>query len=121
MKNKQGKTQFLLLFTGFILLFLTYFYYPSMQNNQALNSKLKNKILENSKDSKNELPKDDEVKGTTFEEIEYKGIYDVDKSFIVKSETAYISNEEPDIVYMDNMHVILDLNDGRKVLSLIHI
>ena len=115
MKNKQRKTQFLLLFTGFILLFLTYFYYPSMQNNQALNSKLKNKILENSKESKNELPKDDEVKGTSFEEIEYKGIYDVDKSFIVKSETAYISNEEPDIVYMDNMHVILYLNDGRKV------
>jgi lipopolysaccharide export system protein LptA len=115
MKNKQTKTQFLLLFTGFVLLFITYFYYPSIQNNQALSSKLKNKTLENNKNNKNELLEDDTVKGSAFEEIEYKGIYDVDKSFIVKSKKAYISNEEPDVVYMDAMHVILYLNDGRKV------
>jgi lipopolysaccharide export system protein LptC len=115
MKNKQTKTQFLLLFTGFVLLFITYFYYPSIQNNQALSSKLKNKTLENNKNNKNELLEDDTVKGSAFEEIEYKGIYDVDKSFIVKSKKAYISNEETEVVYMDAMHVILYLNDGRKV------
>ena len=38
-----------------------------------------------------------------------------DKNFIVKSEKAYINNDEPDIVYMTNMHVILYLKDGRVV------
>ena len=52
---------------------------------------------------------------TTFENVEYKGMYDLDKSFTVKSESAYISNEEPDLVHMNNMSVILYLNDGRIV------
>ena len=47
--------------------------------------------------------------------MEYKGLYDLDKPFKVKSEKAYILNEEPDIVYMNTMHVILYLNDGRIV------
>ena len=47
--------------------------------------------------------------------MEYKGLYNFDKPFTVKSEKAYILNEEPDIVYMDNMHVILYLSDGRIV------
>ena len=52
---------------------------------------------------------------TAFENIEYKGIYDLNKPFKVKSEKAYILNEDPDIVYMQNMHVILYLNDERIV------
>ena len=51
----------------------------------------------------------------TFKNIEYKGLYDLDKPFTVRSEKAYIPNEEPDIVYMTKMHVILYLNDGRTV------
>ena len=51
----------------------------------------------------------------SFENIEYRGLYDLDKTFIVKSEKANIDNDEPDIVYMTNMHVILYLKDGRIV------
>ena len=47
--------------------------------------------------------------------LEYKGLYDLDKTFIVKSEKAHIYNSEPDILYMTNMHVILYLKDGRTV------
>ena len=54
-------------------------------------------------------------KTTTFENLEYKGIYNFNKPFRVKSEKAYILNAEPDIVYMDTMHVILYLGDGRIV------
>ena len=54
-------------------------------------------------------------KSTAFESLEYKGVYDLDKPFKVKSEKAYILNENPDIVYMQNMHVILYLNDERIV------
>ena len=42
-------------------------------------------------------------------------IYDLDKPFKVISEEAYILNEDPDLVYMNNMRVILYLNDGRIV------
>ena len=47
--------------------------------------------------------------------MEYKGLYDLNKPFIIKSEEAYILNEEPDIVYMYTMHIILHLSDGRIV------
>ena len=50
-----------------------------------------------------------------FEEVQYQGIYDLDKSFTVKSEKAYILDDKPDLVYMTNMHVVLYLTDGRIV------
>ena len=52
---------------------------------------------------------------TTFDSLEYKGLYDFDKPIKVKSKKAYILNEEPDIVHMNSMHVILYLSDGRIV------
>ena len=56
-----------------------------------------------------------DVFGTSFENVEYNGIYDVNKLFKVRSEKAHILNEDPDIVHMTNMHVILYLNDGRII------
>ena len=55
----------------------------------------------------------DEDNGLTEKELSIKST--VDKPFTVKSEKAYILTEDPDIVYMTNMHVILYLNDGRVV------
>ena len=57
----------------------------------------------------------DKLSYSYFENIEYKGLYDFDKPFKVKSKNAFILNEEPDIVYMENMHVILYLDDNRIV------
>ena len=54
-------------------------------------------------------------KPTSFENLEYKGLYDLDKPFRVKSKEAYIQSQEPNIVYMKNMHVILYLSDNRVV------
>ena len=65
-----------------------------------------------------------------FESLEYKGLYNFDKPFKVKSKKAYILNEDPDVVYMTDMYVILYLSEDRIVeitslsgryLSLIHI
>ena len=42
-------------------------------------------------------------------------LYDFNNPFVVNSEKAYIMNNEPDILYMTNMHVILYLTDGRIV------
>ena len=57
-------------------------------------------------------------KRTFFENVEYKGLYDLDKPFTVKSEKALMLNEEPNVVYMTNMHVILYLDNG-NVLNII--
>ena len=104
MKKKQKKIQALLLIIGVLLILLTYFYYPYMNKNKSIVEKnlptLSDDVSENT---------------TSFENLEYKGLYDLDKTFIVKSEKAHINNDEPDIVYMTNMHVILYLKDGRTV------
>ena len=75
----------------------------------------KNKIVENKSISENLNQADTSDNSTTFDNLEYKGLYNFDKPFKVKSNKAYILNEEPDIVYMDKMHVILYLDDARII------
>jgi hypothetical protein len=75
----------------------------------------KNEFTENQSVGKNVDETVTLDKTTTFESLEYKGLYNFDNPFKVRSKKAYILNEEPDIVYMDVMHVILYLSDGRIV------
>ena len=51
-----------------------------------------------------------------FENVEYEGMYDLDKKFTVKSEKAYILENKSDIVYMTNMKVSLNMTDGRIII-----
>ena len=106
MKKKQRKVQLTLVFIGLLLFFLTYFFYPNIN---------KDKLTKDQSIGKNVYETAIADKTTTFESLEYKGLYNFDKPFKVRSEKAYILNEEPDIVYMDTMHVILYLGDGRIV------
>ena len=106
MKKKQRRLQLLLVISGLLLFVLTYLYYPSLNRDKIFEKQYLKKDFEKTLD-KNQA--------TTFRNIEYKGIYYIDKPFTVKSENAYILNEEPDIVYMNNMQVILYLNDGKIV------
>ena len=106
MKKKQQKIQIALISIGLFLIISTYFYYPLMKKAELAKDQPQQKEL------KKNTTYD---KRTFFENVEYKGLYDLNKSFIIKSEEAYILNEEPDIVYMNTMHVILHLNDGRIV------
>tara|TARA_B100000686_G_scaffold330780_1_gene393506 strand:+ start:399 stop:986 length:588 start_codon:yes stop_codon:yes gene_type:complete len=105
MIKKEQKNQIILILIGLILIILTYFYYPYMKKTN----------LENDNMLQSESKKIDVEEDTSFENVEYKGLYDLDKSFTVRSEKANIFNDEPDIVYMTKMHVILYLNDGRIV------
>ena len=108
--TKQKKIQLSLLFMGIILFVLTYFYYPAMKKKQLLN----NKNIENIENiEKKNIKEDQNDQYTSFENIEYEGLYDFNKPFKVKSEKAYTLNSNPDVVFMDNMHVIMYLNDGR--------
>jgi len=52
----------------------------------------------------------------SFENVEYNGVYSLNNDFKVKSKKAYISNEEPDIVIMQNMKVTIYMNDGRIIV-----
>ena len=104
MKKKQLTTQIALVLIGSFLFALTYLYYPSMDKDKSL----KEESIEKTTD-------EDKAQATFFTNIEYKGLYDLDKPFKIKSEKAYILDEEPDVVYMDKMHIILYLSDGRVV------
>ena len=108
MKKNEKKIQAALLVTGFILILLTYFYYPNMKKNKSLVEREIEENLPIISDAVDE-------KFTLFQNLEYQGFYDLDKKFIVKSEKAQINEEEPDIVLMVDMHVILYLKDGRII------
>ena len=106
MKKKQRQIQLVLISIGLLLFVLTYLYYPTIVKDKLLKDQSVNKDFK-------AVGTEDQI--TAFEDMEYRGLYDIDKPFKVKSETAYILNEEPNIVYMENMHVILYLNDGRII------
>ena len=106
MKKKHLRVQLTLVSIGLLLFVLTYLLYPNI---------IKNKVSEDLSTSKDFEKTIRSEEMTTFDSLEYKGIYDFDKPFKVKSKKAYMLNEEPDIVYMYNMHVILHLTDGRIV------
>jgi hypothetical protein len=106
MKKKHLRMQLTLVSIGLLLFVLTYLLYPNIN---------KNKVSEDLSIGKDFEKTVSAEEMTTFDTLEYKGLYDFDKPFKVKSKKAYILNEEPDIVYMDAMHVILYLTDGRIV------
>ena len=106
MKQKQKKTQIILTSIGLILLLITYFYYPYMQ---------KVKFTDNQVVQKDGSNTSDIDQSTSFENVQYEGLYQINNTFSVMSEKAHILNKEPDVVYMTNMHVILYLDNGRIV------
>lgn len=106
MKKKQRGIQFALVSIGFLLIIATYFYFPSIKKDKILKDQSVNKDPQN-------VERIDE--STYFENLEYKGLYNLDKPFRVKSEKAHILIDDPDIVYMKNMHVILYLSENRIV------
>ena len=106
MKKKQQKTQLILISIGLLLILLTYFYYPYMNKDKLLEDQFVLEDLEKTLD-------DDKV--TSFENVEYEGLFDLNKPFSIKSEKAYILDIEPDVVYMTDMRVTLYLKDGSIV------
>ena len=108
MNKKQKKIQIFLFFIGIFLILLTYFYYPYLNKSRLVVEEKFEQELET-------IPGDTDKSTTSFESIEYQGLYDLDKSFVVKSKKAIINEEDPDIVHMTHMQVILYLKDGRVV------
>ena len=105
MKKKQKKIQIALISIGVLLILMTYFYYPYIN---------KFKLAKNQSNQK-DLGEVFIDKSTSFENVEYKGLY-ADSPFTIKSKEAYIlDDEDPDLLHMKNMRVVIYLNDGRVV------
>ena len=83
MKKKQQRTQLILISIGFVLILLTYFYYPYVIKNKNAKDLVVNQDLKKNVDDK---------KLNTFENVEYEGLYDFDKPFSVKSKTTTLSS-----------------------------
>tara|TARA_B100001996_G_C18532265_1_gene543544 strand:+ start:198 stop:785 length:588 start_codon:yes stop_codon:yes gene_type:complete len=105
MSDKKKKIQVAILFLGLILIFSTYFLYPKMSQKKLLKSK-----IDVEKPFKTETSQ-----SNIFESVSYEGYYNVINPFTIKSESAYILDEEPNIVYMKKMHVIIYMNNGSVI------
>ena len=94
---------------GLFLILATYFFFPKIIENKFLEE-------ETVKDDVIKTAMTDSKERNTFENVEYKGLYDTNKSFKVKADKAYILIKDPDIIYMTNMHVTLHMDDGRVII-----
>ncbi len=106
MTKNQKRVQISLILIGVFLIFVTYFYYPYISKTKLITEQPLKDDLEKTQD---------QGESTFFKNVEYKGYYDLNKPFTIKSEEAQILSETPDIIYMKNMHLILYLSDGRIV------
>ena len=105
MKRKQQKAQLVLISIGLLLILLTYLYYPYMNKNKLQDDQF---VQKDSEKTLNDSQ-------STFENVEYEGITSTMQRFSVKSESAYILDKNPDLVFMKKMRVELYLEDGRIV------
>ena len=100
--------QLLLASIGVFLILITYFFVPEKF---GLNIKEQKQIVDKNKDT----IIIDNKEANLFDNVEYKGVYNINNFFTVQSKKAYILKEKPDEVYMTDMLVILNLNNGKVV------
>ncbi len=106
MKPNRKTIQFMLLSLGVLLIFGTYIFYPKF-NKTIDEENLVEKKKETTIDSK---------KSNTFKNVEYKGLYNTNTPFTVKSEVAHILKSDPDLINMTFMKAIIEMNDGRTII-----
>ena len=103
-KTKILIVQILLFFTAILLIFFTYY------NNENSDQVDKQKIEKESEASSKIKEGDD--KTTSFENIEYKGVDLEGNRYIIKSELADFSLDNPELINMKIMSAIFYLKDG---------
>ena len=111
MKTSRKLIQTFLVFVGFLIIIVTYLLYPKIEKNR-----LKGSVVENEQSLIKD--KDNENQGSKFEELEFRGFYNFDNPFLIASEEAIISPENSNIVYMTNIKITIEMNDGRTVIIL---
>ena len=109
MKTNRKLIQIFLVSIGFLIIIGTYLLYPKIEKNR-----LKGSVVENEQPLIKD--KDNENQGSKFEELEFRGFYNFDNPFLIASEEAIISPENSNIVYMTNIKITIEMNDGRTVI-----
>ena len=92
--------QLSLISVGIFLILATYFFYPKFIESRVIKNTIKEDVIETGKDITN-----------TFENVEYKGTYDIDKTFKVTAEKARVLTDDPDVVFLTEMKVVLKMLD----------
>ena len=106
MKRSRKIVQLSLISIGLFLILATYFLYPKIIENKFIKEEtIKDKIVKTEDDNIN-----------MFENVEYKGVYNIDKPIVVTAEKARVLTEKPDIVFMNNMRVTLHLDDETIII-----
>ena len=92
MTTNKKIIQLALISFGFFLILATYLFYPKIYENKLL--KKENIIKDN-------IVKTDDNSDNIFENVEYKGIYNVNNSFTVGSEKALCFNRKTQPCFYD--------------------
>ena len=107
MKKNVKTLQILLISFAFLLIIVTYFYIPQIEEKKLKDETLKqNEKIESSSSEAENL----------FEKVTYEGIYQIENPFVIKADKAKILTKEPSIVYMDYMLVTITLKSGETVV-----
>ena len=106
MRISAKTLQLTLIFIALLLIITTYFYIPKVKQN-----KLEEETAQK-KEAVDEMPGVENI----FENVSYEGIYQIDNTFIITADRAEILAEDPNIVYMNNMHVTIILQSGQKII-----
>ena len=106
MRISAKTLQLTLIFIALLLIITTYFYIPKVKQN-----KLEEETAQKKK-AVDEMPGVENI----FENVSYEGIYQIDNTFIITADRAKILVEDPNIVYMNNMHVTITLQSGQKII-----
>ena len=106
MKPNRKTIQFILLSLGVLLIFGTYIFYPKF--NKTIDGE---NLVENNKETTIGRKKSNSIKN-----VEYKGLYNTNTPFTVKSEVAHILKSDPDLINMTFMKAIIEMNDGRTII-----
>ena len=106
MRISAKTLQLTLIFIALLLIITTYFYIPKVKQNKL------EKETAQKKEAVDEMPGVENI----FENVSYEGIYQIDNTFIITADRAKILVEDPNIVYMNNMHVTITLQSGQKII-----
>lgn len=106
MKRSRKIVQLSLISIGLFLILATYFLYPKIIENKFIKEEtIKDKIVKTEDDNIN-----------MFENVEYKGVYNIDRPIVVTAEKALVITEKPEIIFLTNMRVTLLLDDEKIII-----
>ena len=105
--NKGKVTQIILLLLSFLLIFYTYYYLPK-QNQGSI------KV-----ETKDEIKTVEEIKSkNTFTNTEYIDTDKEGKKYITKAKESYILQNEPDLIYLTDVHSFTTLKKDNTLIEI---